>query len=85
MTESDQNAGRGWGETLGSWLAARWQWLILAVLLLFALNNLVGAAVGAIGLLLFVNRIAGRLLGAHRMVKQVQEIVIDPDGSGEEG
>jgi hypothetical protein len=58
--------------------------LIVAVLLLFALNNLVGVVVGAAGLIAFANRIAGRFLGAQRAVQQVQQIVSDPDDSGEE-
>ena len=84
MKNSNQNAP-DWGEKVGAWLGARWQWVILAILLVFALNNLVGVVVGLVGLLLVVNRIAGRLLGARRVLRQVQEIVIDPDGSEGEG
>lgn len=84
MKNSNQNAA-DWGERVGAWLGARWQWVILAILLVFALNNLVGVVAGAVGLLLFANRIAGRLLGAGRVVRQVREIVIEPDGSEEEG
>ena len=83
MTISGQDS-RDWGEKLGAWIAARWQWLIVAVLLLFALNNLVGVVVGAVGLIAFANGIAGRLLGARRVVQQVQQIVSDPDDPGEE-
>lgn len=83
MTASGQNS-RDWGERLGAWLGARWQWLVVAVLLLFALNNLVGVVVGAVGLIAFGHRIAGRLLGARRVVQQVQQIVSDPDESEEE-
>jgi len=36
------------------------------------------------GLIAFANRIAGRLLGARRVVQQVQQIVGDPDDRGEE-
>jgi hypothetical protein len=53
--------------------------LILAVLLLFAFNNLAGLAVGIMGLMAFANRVAGRVLAARRVVQQVQEIVADPD------
>ena len=66
------------------WVAARWRWLIVAVLLLFAFNNLVGLVVGSLGLIAFTNRIAGRVLGARRVVQQVQQIVSDPDSRGEE-
>lgn len=70
---------RGWEERLGAWLGARWQWLVMGVVLLFALNNVVGILVGAVGMLLFAHRIAGRLLGAGRVVAQIQEIVGDSD------
>ena len=83
MTISGQDS-RDWGEKLGAWIGARWQWLIVAVLLLFAFNNLVGVVVGSLGLIAFANRIAGRLLGARRVVQQVQQIVSDPDDPGEE-
>ena len=83
MTDSGQNS-RDWEGRLAAWIGARWQWLIVAVLLLFALNNLVGVVVGAVGLIAFAHRIAGRLLGARRVVQQVQQIVSDPDDSGEE-
>jgi len=58
--------------------------LIVAVLLLFAFNNLVGVVVGSLGLIAFANRIAGRLLGARRVVHQVQQVVSDSDDRGEE-
>lgn len=83
MTTSGQDS-RDWEGKLGAWIAARWQWLIVAVLLLFALNNLAGVVVGALGLIAFANRIAGRLLGARRVVQQVQQIVSDPDDPGDE-
>ncbi len=83
MTISGEDSG-GWEEKLGAWIGARWQWLVVAVLLLFALNNLVGVAVGAVGLIVFANRIAGRILGARRALQQVQQIVSDPDDRGEE-
>ncbi len=66
------------------WVAARWRWLIVAVVLLFALNNFVGFVVGGIGLLAFANRIVGRVLKAQRVVQQVQQIVTDPDDLREE-
>lgn len=72
------------GEKVGAWLGARWQWLVLVFVLLFALNNLVGIIVGAVGLILFANRIAGRLLAAQRVVRQVQQVVGDSDDQGEE-
>jgi len=58
--------------------------LVVAVLLLFAFNNFVGLVVGSLGLLAFANRIAGRVLGARRLLQQVQQIVSDPDDRGEE-
>ena len=67
------------------WVAARWRWLIVAVVLLFAFNNLVGFVVGSLGLMAFANRIAGRVLSARRVVQQVQQIVSDPDDGREEG
>ena len=66
------------------WVAARWRWLIVAVLLLFALNNFVGLVVGGIGLLAFANRIVGRVLKAQRAVQQIQQIIADPDDVREE-
>jgi hypothetical protein len=83
MTDSDQNS-RDWEGRLTAWIGARWQWLILAVLLLFAFNNFVGVAVGAVGLIAFANRITGRLLGARRVMQHVQQIVSDSDDRGEE-
>jgi len=53
--------------------------LIIAVVLLFALNNLVGMVVGSLGLIAYAHRIAGRVLSARRVVQQVQQIVSDPD------
>jgi hypothetical protein len=58
--------------------------LIVAVVLLFVLNNLVGFLVGSLGLIAFANRIAGRVLGAQRVVQQVRQIVSDPDDRGDE-
>jgi hypothetical protein len=52
--------------------------------LLFAFNNLVGVVVGAVGLIAFANQVAGRLLGARRVMEQVQQIVSDSDDRGEE-
>ena len=84
MTISGQDS-TDWGEKLGAWIGARWQWLIVAVLLLFAFNNFVGVVVGSLGLIAFANRIAGRLLGARRVVQQVQQIVSDPDDPVDRG
>ena len=83
MTISGQDS-QDWEEKLGAWIGARWRWLFVAVLLLFALNNLVGLVVGSLGLITFANHIAGRLLGARRVVQQVQQIVSDSDDRGEE-
>ncbi len=58
--------------------------MIVAFLLLFTINNLVGLVVGSLGLIAFANRIAGRVLSARRVVQQVQQIVSDPDDRGEE-
>lgn len=83
MTAPDQES-RDLGEKVGAWLGARWQWLVLVTVLLFALNNLVGIIVGAVGLILFANRIAGRLLAAQRVVQEVQQVAGDSDDRGEE-
>ena len=83
MTTSGQDA-RDWKGRLGDWIAARWRGLIVAVVLLFVLNNLVGFLVGSLGLIAFANRIAGRVLGAQRVVQQVRQIVSDPDDRGDE-
>ncbi len=61
------------------WVAARWRWLLVAAVVLFALNNFVGFVVGGIGLLAFVNGLIGRVLRARRVVEQIQQIVTDPD------
>ena len=78
MTISSEES-RDWKAILADRVAARWRWLILAVLLLFAFNNLAGVVVGVMGLIAFANRVAGRVLKAQRVVQQVQEIVADPD------
>ncbi len=83
MTISGQGA-RDWKGTLGDWIGARWRWLIIAVLLLFAFNNLVGWVIGSLGMIAFANRIAGRVLSARRVVRQVQQIVSHPDDRGED-
>jgi hypothetical protein len=83
MTISDQNPRDSKGN-LGDWIGARWRWVIAAFVLLFVINNIVGLLVGALGLIAFANRIAGRLLGAQRVVQQVQEIVSDHDDRGED-
>jgi len=70
---------RDWKATLADWVEARWRWLILAVVLLFAFNNFAGLAVGIMGLIAFANRVVGRVLKAQRVVQQVQKIVSDPD------
>ena len=83
MTISGEES-RDWKESLVDWVEARWRWLIVAVLLLFAFNNLVGLVVGSLGLIAFANRITGRVLSARRVVRQVQQIVSDPDDRGED-
>ncbi len=83
MTISDEES-RDWKEIPMDWVAARWRWLVVAVLLLFALNNLVGSVVGFMGLIAFGNRVVGRVLRARRVVQQVQQIVTNPDDLREE-
>ena len=83
MTISGQDA-RDSKAKLGDRIGARWRWLIVAVLLLFVINNLVGLVVGSLGLIAFANRIAGRVLSARRVVQQVQQIMNDPDDRGED-
>ncbi len=83
MTISGEES-RDWKEVLVDWVEARWRWLIVAVLLLFAFNNLVGSVVGIMGLIAFVNRVVGRALRARRVVQQVQQIVTNPDDLREE-
>ncbi len=58
--------------------------MLVAVVLLFAFNNLVGSVVGIMGLIAFVNRVVGRALRARRVVQQVQQIVTNPDDLREE-
>ncbi len=83
MTISGEES-RDWKEILVDWVGARWRWLIVAVVLLFAFNNLVGLVVGIMGVVAFVNRIVGRVLRTRRVVQQVQQIVTDPDDLREE-
>ena len=83
MTISGEES-RDWRESLVGWVEAQWRWLILAVVLLFALNNLVGSVVGFMGLIAFGNRVVGRVLRARRVVQQVQQIVTNPDDLREE-
>ena len=78
MTISGEES-RDWRESLVGWVEAQWRWLILAVVLLFALNNLAGLVVGLLGSIAFANRVAGRVLKARRVVQQVQQIVTKPD------
>ena len=83
MTISGKDS-RDWKEIVVGWLEARWRWLIVAVLLLFAFNNLVGLVVGSMGLIAFANRVVGRALRARRVVQQVQQMVTNPDDHREE-
>ena len=71
-------------EVLVDWVGAHWRWLIVAVLLLFAFNNLAGLVVGVMGLIAVANRVVGRVLKARKLVQQVQQIVTNPDDHGEE-
>jgi len=68
---------RDWKEALDDRLWAQWRWLIALVVLVFVLNNLVGLMVGALGLIAFANRIAGRALRARRLAQQVRQIVAE--------
>ena len=83
MTISGEES-RDWKEILVDWVEARWRWLIVAVVLLFAFNNLVGSVVGIMGLIAFVNRVVGRALRARKVIQQVQQIVTNPDDLREE-
>ena len=83
MTISGEES-RDWKESLVDWVEARWRWLIVAVLLLFAFNNLVGSVVGIMGLIAWVNRLVGRVLKTRRVVQQVQQIITNPDNLREE-
>ena len=83
MTISGEES-QDWKETLVDWVGARWRWLIVAVVLLFAFNNLVGLVVGITGLIAFANSVVGRVLRARRVVQQVQQIVTNPDDLREE-
>jgi len=83
MTISGEES-QDWKETLADWVGARWRWLIVAVVLLFAFNNLAGLVVGITGLIAFANSVAGRVLRARRVVQQVQQIVTNPDDLREE-
>jgi len=53
--------------------------MLVAVVVLFALNNFAGAVVGFTGLIAFANRLAGRVLKARRVVQQVQGMVDKSD------
>ena len=83
MTISGEES-QDWKETLVDWVGARWRWLIVAVVLLFAFNHLAGFVVGIMGLTAFVNRVVGRVLGTRRVVWQVQQIVTDSDDFNED-
>ncbi len=83
MTISGEES-RDWKEILVDWIAARWRWLIVAIALLFALNNLGGSVVGIMGLIAFANHVVGRVLRTRRVVQQVQQIVTNPDDLREE-
>lgn len=74
---------RDWKEALEDRVWARWRWLLVAVLLLFALNNLAGFVAGAVGLIAFANRVTSRLLKAKRVVQEVRKVVAEPGTGGE--
>ena len=73
-----------WKETLADWIGARWRWLVVIVVLLFAFNHLAGFVVGIMGLTAFVNRVVGRALSTRRVVRQVQQLVTDSDDFDED-
>ncbi|MEE2670021.1 MAG: hypothetical protein VYD78_08465 [Gemmatimonadota bacterium] len=75
---------RDWKEAAVDWIGARWQWLILIVVVVFAFNRFAGLAVGIMGLTAFVNRVVGRVLSTRRVVQQVQQIVTDSDDLNED-
>ena len=83
MTISDEES-RDWKEILVDWVGARWQWLIVPVVLVFAFNRLAGLVVGLLGLIAVANRVLGRVLKARRVVQQLQQIVTNPDDFQEE-
>ncbi len=83
MTISGEES-RDWKETLVDWVGARWQWLIVPVVLVFAFNRLAGLVVGVLGLIAVANRVVGRVLKARRVVQQLQQIVTNPDDFQEE-
>ncbi len=72
---------RDWSEGLMDWVGARWRWLVVAVILLFALNNLAGLVVGSLGFIAVVNGVIGRVLKAKKIARQVHEIITPPDDS----
>ncbi len=83
MTISDEES-RDWKEILVDWVGARWQWLIVPIVLVFAFNRLAGLVVGLLGLIAVANRVLGRVLKARRVVQQLQQIVTNPDDFQEE-
>ena len=82
--EESRENHEDWPEILTGWVVARWRWLVAGVVLLFALNNLVGSVVGIMGLLALGNRVVGRVLRARRAVQQVQQIVTNVDEARKE-
>ena len=83
MTISDEES-RGWREILVDWVGARWRWLIVPVVLVFAFNRLAGLVGGILGLIAVANRVVGRALRARKVIQQVQQIVANPDDLREE-
>ena len=75
---------RDWKKIPMDWVAARWRWLLVAVVLLFAFNNFAGLVVGFMGLMAFVNGVVGRALRTRRVVQQLQQMVTNPDDLREE-
>jgi hypothetical protein len=69
---------RSWKEALADRVWARWRWLLVAVLVLFALNNMAGFVAGAVGVIALANRAAARVLKARRVVEQVRRVVAEP-------
>ncbi len=78
MTTPEKES-RNWMDMTGDWVWSKWRWLVGGVVLLFALNNIAGLVVGALGAIAFLNGILGRVLKARRAVEQIQKIVANPD------
>jgi hypothetical protein len=78
MTDADEDAP-DWTDKLADGIAARWRWLVVAVLVVFVLNNVAGLVAGALALFAFANRVAGRVLSARKVAQQIQRFVDEPE------